>query len=263
MFSTRQLNAFIAVAQHQSFQRAADQLSLTSAAISLTIKQMEQEAATQLFKRTTRAVELTDAGLQFLPYAKAAQQSHQGAAQALKDLAQGRLGRLRVALAPSAARMLAPGMVQAVLQQAPDARIQLREGTAQQVFSWVEQGQVELGLQGDIAGFDSLQRKPALLDPFVSMGSGPRIGLTQDTAIEQALLAGGWAQPQIRASSPEAAIALQREIGGLLILPQLSAGPGVHPRLRGLNRQLVWVYPKNAQLGALARVFMAGLPASV
>ncbi len=257
MFTLKQLNAFLAVAEHRSFQQAAAQLNLTNAAVSLTVKQMEQQAQAKLFDRTTRAVELTSAGLQFLPYAKAVQQSHQGAAQALSDLAEGRLGVLRLGLAPSVARAMAPARIQRVLQHAPQARIEMHEGTAEQVFSWVEQGFVELGLQGDIAGFESLQRDTALIDPFVSMGHGPRIGLTADTAIEQALLAGGWAEPKVRCSSPEAAIALQQQIGGQLVLPQMTVGQGAHVRLRGLNRRLVWVTQKDRVASPLSRLFRA------
>jgi DNA-binding transcriptional LysR family regulator len=56
------LRTFIVVATHLSFSRAADELGMTSSAVSQTIKALEAHLGQQLFQRTTRSVMLTDAG---------------------------------------------------------------------------------------------------------------------------------------------------------------------------------------------------------
>ena len=65
-----QLACFLAVAETLSFARAAEQLHVTQPAVTQQIHSLESELNTQLFRRTTRTVELTQAGLIFLGDAK-------------------------------------------------------------------------------------------------------------------------------------------------------------------------------------------------
>lgn len=57
------IRVFIAVASHLSFSRAAEELGMTSSAVSQTVKSFEAQLGQQLFQRTTRTVKLTEAGL--------------------------------------------------------------------------------------------------------------------------------------------------------------------------------------------------------
>jgi LysR family glycine cleavage system transcriptional activator len=58
------LRAFEAAARHGSFTQAAEELSMTQAAISYQVKQLENGVSQQLFRRNGRYIELTDAGRQ-------------------------------------------------------------------------------------------------------------------------------------------------------------------------------------------------------
>jgi DNA-binding transcriptional LysR family regulator len=66
----RHLHAFVAVAQQLSFTRAAEQLVITQPALTRTIKQLEAALEVQLFNRTSRHVELTATGAEFLAHAQ-------------------------------------------------------------------------------------------------------------------------------------------------------------------------------------------------
>lgn len=66
------LRAFDAAARHMSFAKAAEELSVTPAALSFQIKSLEEHLGSPLFRRLNRAVELTDAGRALAPDAKAA-----------------------------------------------------------------------------------------------------------------------------------------------------------------------------------------------
>lgn len=61
----RQLRAFLAVAEELSFSRAAERLVVSTPWISETVKELERQLKVTLFVRTTRSVELTDAGRVF------------------------------------------------------------------------------------------------------------------------------------------------------------------------------------------------------
>lgn len=62
----RQLEHFVAVAEHQHFTRAADQLQISQSGLSASVRALESELGTPLFTRSTRRVELTQAGEAFL-----------------------------------------------------------------------------------------------------------------------------------------------------------------------------------------------------
>ncbi|MFF3333621.1 YbfB/YjiJ family MFS transporter [Streptomyces sp. NPDC002888] len=66
----RHLRAFTAVARHRSFSRAAEELLITQPALSRTIAQLEGNLSIRLLDRSSRHVELTDIGAEFLVHAE-------------------------------------------------------------------------------------------------------------------------------------------------------------------------------------------------
>ena len=65
----RQLEHVVAVAEHQHFTRAAEELQISQSGLSASVRALESELGTPLFTRSTRRVELTQAGSAFLPEA--------------------------------------------------------------------------------------------------------------------------------------------------------------------------------------------------
>jgi DNA-binding transcriptional LysR family regulator len=65
----RQYEAFLAIADLHSISAAADRLGLTSSAVSQLLAEMETDLGFRLFDRTTRRVNLSSAGRDFLPSA--------------------------------------------------------------------------------------------------------------------------------------------------------------------------------------------------
>jgi LysR family transcriptional regulator, glycine cleavage system transcriptional activator len=72
MPSVESLRCFVAVAEHLSFRRAAAEVALTPAALTQRIKQLEEQLGAQLFDRSPRHVELTQAGRVLLQRARTA-----------------------------------------------------------------------------------------------------------------------------------------------------------------------------------------------
>ena len=58
----RQLQVFLSVAETRNFSRTGDLIGLTQPAVSRSITELEAQLGLQLVNRTTREVELTDAG---------------------------------------------------------------------------------------------------------------------------------------------------------------------------------------------------------
>jgi DNA-binding transcriptional LysR family regulator len=92
------VEAFLTVAQHRSFRRAAAALGVTPSAISQAVRALEARLGATLFTRTTRSVGLTEAGDRFLGRAKPAFEELIAASEAARDLGQRPTGLLRLAV---------------------------------------------------------------------------------------------------------------------------------------------------------------------
>src|ERR1700743_580167 len=92
------VEAFLSVARHRSFRRAAAELGVTPSAISQTVRLLEARVGVALFTRTTRSVGLTEAGERFLSQAKPAFEELVSASELARGLGQRPSGLLRLAV---------------------------------------------------------------------------------------------------------------------------------------------------------------------
>ena len=81
----REITTFLQVAQHQSFSKAARQLGYSQAAVTLQIKQLENELGVHLFDRIGKQISLTHQGQVFYQYAISIQKDLAQARQAVSD----------------------------------------------------------------------------------------------------------------------------------------------------------------------------------
>ncbi len=102
-FRLRQILGFVAAARLRSFTGAARELSMTQPAFSQLIKELEVSIGIRLFQRTTRKIELTEAGQNFLARVERPLDDLQEASKYIRDLAAGRRGRMVLATLPSIA----------------------------------------------------------------------------------------------------------------------------------------------------------------
>jgi DNA-binding transcriptional LysR family regulator len=96
------IDAFLEVARHRNFRRAAAELGVTPSATGQAVRALETRLGVALFVRTTRSVGLTEAGERFLAEAEPAYQALAAAGAAVSDMGSRPAGRLRVT-APRAA----------------------------------------------------------------------------------------------------------------------------------------------------------------
>jgi DNA-binding transcriptional LysR family regulator len=92
------VEAFLSVAQHRSFRRAAAELGVTPSAISQAVRTLEGRVGAVLFLRTTRSVGLTEAGERFLSRAKPAFEELVAASEVARNLGERPAGRLRLSV---------------------------------------------------------------------------------------------------------------------------------------------------------------------
>src|SRR5512132_793945 len=107
----RQLRAFVNVAQFGVFTAAAERLHVTQSALSVMIRGLETELGLRLFDRTTRMVELTDAGREFYPIAEKTLEDLSSAVAHSRELADIKRGRVTIAATTLISSILLPRAV--------------------------------------------------------------------------------------------------------------------------------------------------------
>lgn len=122
----RQLRSFAVLAQECHFGRAAARLHLAQPALSQQIRQLERELGSPLFARSTRRVELTEAGLLLQSRARAILALVERAADEQAQLSAGRLGTVGIGFIGTATYDVLPGVARRLRAGLPDLRLDLR-----------------------------------------------------------------------------------------------------------------------------------------
>jgi DNA-binding transcriptional LysR family regulator len=145
----RQLEYFLAVADHGSFNRAAASLHLAQPSLSQAIRSLERELGTLLFHRIGRRIELTEAGQAMIPPARQVLRDLEFTRATVESVKGLRTGRLDIASMPSPAVQPLARMIGAYLRRYPAMRVDVRAvPTASAVAAQVRTGAVEIGLVG-------------------------------------------------------------------------------------------------------------------
>src|ERR1700676_4362916 len=119
------VEAFLSVAQHRSFRRAAAELAVTPSAMSQAVRALEARVGAALFIRTTRSVGLTEAGQRFLLRAKPAFEELVAAAAAARDLGQRPAGLLRLTVPRAVVPMLLQKLIASFCEAYPEIEVEI------------------------------------------------------------------------------------------------------------------------------------------
>lgn len=119
------VEAFLTVAQHRSFRKAAAELGVTPSAISQAVRALEARVGAALFIRTTRSVGVTEAGARFLSRAKPAYEELIAASEAARELGQRPAGLLRLSVPPAVAPILLEPLIAPFCEAHPDIEVEI------------------------------------------------------------------------------------------------------------------------------------------
>ena len=119
------VEAFLSVAQHRSFRRAAAELGVTPSAISQAVRTLEARIGAALFIRTTRSVGLTEAGERFFSRAKPAFEELVAASEAARDLGQRPAGLLRLAVPRVVVPLILEPVIASFYQAYPEIEVEI------------------------------------------------------------------------------------------------------------------------------------------
>lgn len=125
MVELRHLRYFLAVAEEKHFGRAADRLHMAQPPLSSQIKQLETELGIVLLERTTRKVELTDAGALLMERARQILADVEAMKSDVAEVGRGAAGVLRIGFAGTATYRLMPEIVRVARERLPLVRLQI------------------------------------------------------------------------------------------------------------------------------------------
>lgn len=277
------VQAFVAIAQSGSFQKAADALHLSQTALTRRLQNLESFLGVTLLERTTRSVGLTEIGSHFLPQAQRLLTDLSTSLIEIRESGKARRGDFAIACVPTAGIQFLPHVIQAYSARFPDNRIKILDHSSAGVADAVLRREVEFGINIAQSHHPELTSTPLLQDEFVLILRGDHplasrrrlrwsqleghalIFSGQDSAnrplLEAALGNTGLrlhAHYEVQRSST--AVGLVAEGVAAAVVPRLAMQKGAYPNIRVIpltdpvvSRTLVLLVRKRASLSPAAR----------
>ncbi|GAA5235854.1 LysR family transcriptional regulator [Verticiella sediminum] len=164
--STRDLQAFLALAEEKHFTRAAARCCLSQSAFSARIGAIEQALGARLFDRTTRSVELTAEGALFMESARRLHSEFSEVVENFRDHAARRKGRVALAALPSLVAAWLPAVMAGYRQAHPGIELSLTDTMSEECLALLRAGQVDLAIAAGVSAAEDLESQMLCADPF-------------------------------------------------------------------------------------------------
>jgi DNA-binding transcriptional LysR family regulator len=162
----RQLQCFGAVARNLSYTKAAKELHLTQPAVSMQIRQLEQQTGLALTEQFGKQIHLTEAGQEVFRYARSILQQVDeldGILDRLKGLAG---GRLKIA-AISSANYFAPRLLGTFHERFPDVSVSMDVTNQTAVLQRVVDNEVDMAIMGQPPKESQVEAIPFMENPLI------------------------------------------------------------------------------------------------
>ena len=142
----RQLKYFLAVAEEGQITRAAEKLNMTQPPLSQQIILLEEELGVQLFNRSKKRVQLTEAGRALQNRAEQIMELMKSAVRDVADTTEGLGGRLSIGSITSSGRSVVPEYTLRYHRLYPRVTFDLRQGDSRHIFELLDSGLIDVGL---------------------------------------------------------------------------------------------------------------------
>jgi DNA-binding transcriptional LysR family regulator len=244
--SLRQLRAFIGVAESSNFTKTSQRLHMSQAALSATVRELESQLGCRLFDRTTRTVQLTAAGLAFLPTATLVVDELESAAARVQEVGRQDVAQVKLGFTPLMAAHVLPEAMERFHAAMPGVAVEVMDAGPIELQRAVESGRIDAAYGAFFSRASGLHHKPVLSWRLLVASSARETGLPvpfrwQDLArhrlivlsdtspvqqlVDEHLLKEGvapaerWAVNQL-----ETQIAMAEKGFGLAVIPSFAAG---------------------------------------
>jgi DNA-binding transcriptional LysR family regulator len=142
-----QIEAFVQVAQHRSFSKAAEALFLTQPSVTARIQSLERDLGESLFERNGRGVRMTEMGVAFLPFARRALKALQDGRDSIDGMRNLDIGSLKLGSALTVSTYVLPKILKKYTTTYPGVEVSVHTGRSEQVLHMVLQDEVHCALE--------------------------------------------------------------------------------------------------------------------
>ena len=278
----RQLQVFLSVAATRNFSRTGDQVGLTQPAVSRSITELEAQLGLQLLNRTTREVDLTDAGRSLAARLPRVLEDLEATLLDVQGMSTALHGRVRVASSPTLSANLLPDCIARCQRELPGVQVMLLDRVQNDVLSSVLSGEVDFGVVIDPGDREALHCEPIYTEPFglacppahrlarrrqarwTDLADQPLVLLDHASGsrrlIDRALAAQGVQARVAQEVGHATTIFRMLDAGlGVSVIPMLALPPeglphlAIRPLLPRVDRDIVLVHRRNRALAPLAQ----------
>ena len=162
----KDFQAFIEVANHLSFTKAAEHSYISQPSLSKSVKKIEEELNVILFNRSTRSLRLTDAGTIVYQQGQQILQLLGELPVLLEGLAEGVSGEIKIGMPPLIGALFFPQIAKNLSENYPYIKIELHELGARVVEELVDKGQIDAGVIVLPTDTDVFHVQPFISDKF-------------------------------------------------------------------------------------------------
>jgi LysR family carnitine catabolism transcriptional activator len=166
-WTAHELEVFLALAETLSFRQTAQRMHLSQPAVSGTVARLEAMLSARLFDRTTRAVQLTEAGAVFAEQARFMRHQMDEALSRVRAVADAQVGRVSIAALPSLAATVVPPAFARFARDHPAVQLELVDRLAGSAHEMVRAGRVDFALTAANPAYADLQYQELSSDAFV------------------------------------------------------------------------------------------------
>ena len=163
------LSTFLAVAENESFRKAAEQTNISLPAVSMQIKQLEERLGVALLQRTTRKVILTQEGEKLMISTRKAMAEIDAALLSIEQAANAQQGNLVFACVPTVASTRLPALVTAFARDYPGISVGIRETAQPELLEAIRKREVDFGIGPMPEKMGEFECTALFEDPYVAL----------------------------------------------------------------------------------------------
>ncbi len=167
MLNVHEMNVFLTAAQTQNFSETARQLHMTQPAVSMQIQSLEQRLGVNLFERSGRRIQLSEAGETLMPMARELVSMSLRIEEAIKSLGGEVVGHLKLGCSTTAGKYILPQLIARFRRMHPRVQVTVYTSGRDQVMDMLCDGMTHISVVSSLVNCRDAEFQPFFIDRAV------------------------------------------------------------------------------------------------